>query len=119
VIAPQPHRFATGGGRTAAVMPWHHGEPLYPPARLRHAGPLARFRILPVPRVLHAVGHLGRAIRLLLSTAGEEHTWRGTVTQLTLVERAARTNPAERFTTVAELTAAWRRSAHGAPDNAA
>jgi serine/threonine-protein kinase len=197
VIVPQLHRFATGDGRTAAVMPWHHGELLYSPARLRHAGPLARFQALPVHRVLRAVGHLldahlaveaagfvavdlydgaflydfdagelhlidldeyrpgpfvlradrlpgsrrfmapeewqrgstidtrttvhalGRAIRLLMNTAGEEPAWRGTAAQLTLVERATRTDPAERFTTVAELTAAWRRSAHGAPDSAA
>lgn len=197
VIVPQPHRFAAGDGRTAVVMPWRRGESMYSPARLRHAGPLARFQALPVPRVLRAVDHLldahlaveaagfvsvdlydgaflydfdagelhlidldeyrpgpfvlqadrlpgsrrfmapeewrrgstidtrttvhalGRAVRLLLDTAAEEHTWRGTAAQLTIVERATRRDPAERFTSVAELAAAWRSSAHGAPDNAA
>jgi serine/threonine-protein kinase len=62
---------------------------------------------------------LGRAIRVLLNTADEKPAWRGTAAQLTLVERATRLDPAERFTSVAELTAAWRGSAHGAPGNAA
>nr|WP_202458676.1 serine/threonine-protein kinase [Streptomyces sp. SID5464] len=196
-IVPQLHRFATGDGRTAVVLPWRRGESLYSPASLRHAGPLARFQDLPVPRVLRTIGHLldahlaveaagfvavdlydgaflydfdagelhlidldeyrpgpfvlqadrlpgsrrfmapeewqrgstidtrttvhalGRAIRLLLNTAGEKPTWRGTAAQLALVQRATRTDPAERFTSVAELTAAWRRSAHGAPGTAA
>jgi serine/threonine-protein kinase len=61
----------------------------------------------------------GRAIRLLLSTADEEHGRRGSAARLRLVERATRTGPAERFTSVAELTAAWRNSTHGAPGNAA
>ncbi|WP_338779268.1 serine/threonine protein kinase [Streptomyces sp. DG1A-41] len=197
VIVPQPHRFAAGDGRTAVVMPWRRGESMYSPARLRHAGPLARFQALPVPRGLRAVDHLldahlaveaagfvsvdlydgaflydfdagelhlidldeyrpgpfvlqadrlpgsrrfmapeewrrgstidtrttvhalGRAVRLLLDTAAEEHTWRGAAAQLTIVERATRPDPVERFTSVAELAAAWRSSAHGAPDNAA
>ncbi|MEU0386412.1 serine/threonine-protein kinase [Streptomyces chartreusis] len=195
-IVPQLHRFATGDGRTAVVLPWRRGESLYSPAPLRHAGPLARFQALPVPRVLRAVGHLldahlaveaagfvavdlydgaflydfdagalhlidldeyrpgpfvlradrlpgsrrfmapeegrrgstidtrttvhalGRAVRLLLNTAGEKPTWRGTAAQLTLVERATHADPAERFTSVAELTAAWRRSAQAGPRNA-
>jgi serine/threonine-protein kinase len=190
VIVPQLHRFATGDGRTAVVMPWRHGELLYSPEQLRHTGPLARFQALPVPRVLHAVDHLldahlaveaagfvavdlydgaflydfaadalhlidldeyrpgpfvlqadrlpgsrrfmaaeewqrgstidtrttvhalGRAIHLLLNTADEKPTWRGTAAQLALAERATRPDPAERFTTVAELTAAWRNAVH-------
>ncbi|GAA2396422.1 hypothetical protein GCM10010255_30070 [Streptomyces coeruleofuscus] len=54
VIVPQPHRFATGDGRTAAVMPWHDGELLHSPARLRHAGPLTRFQALRT--TVHAPG---------------------------------------------------------------
>lgn len=53
VIVPQLRRIAVRGGtRTAAVMPWYKGEPLYgAPAR-------ARFRALPVPRVLHALDRI-------------------------------------------------------------
>ncbi|GAA4549370.1 serine/threonine protein kinase [Streptomyces collinus] len=53
---------------------------------------------------------LGRAIRLLLDAGDEERAWRGTAEQLAVVDRAVRPDPAERFTGVGELAAAWRRS---------
>ncbi|MFF6951924.1 serine/threonine protein kinase [Streptomyces iakyrus] len=53
---------------------------------------------------------LGRAIRLLLDAGDEERAWRGTAEQLAVVDRAVRPGPAERFSGVGELAAAWRRS---------
>ncbi|WP_406445174.1 serine/threonine protein kinase [Streptomyces sp. NBC_01613] len=65
VIVPQLHRIAVrDGGRTAVVMPWHPGEPLYHPTVRGHGGrsrpdsPLSRFRTLPVPRILRALDRI-------------------------------------------------------------
>jgi len=53
VIVPQLHRIAVrGSSRTATVMPWCKGEPLY------GATARSRFRALPVPRVLHALDRI-------------------------------------------------------------
>ncbi|MEU5395937.1 serine/threonine protein kinase [Streptomyces tibetensis] len=56
---------------------------------------------------------LGRAVRLLLDAGDEECAWRGTTEQLAVVERAVRADPCERFTTVAELAAAWQAVSRG------
>lgn len=53
VIVPQLHRFAVrASGRTATVMPWCGGQPLY------GATARSRFRALPVPRVLRALDRI-------------------------------------------------------------
>jgi hypothetical protein len=53
VIVPQLHRIAVrGSSRTAAVLPWHQGEPLYGSAAR------SRFRALPIPRVLEALNRI-------------------------------------------------------------
>ncbi|MFF4258508.1 serine/threonine protein kinase [Streptomyces sp. NPDC001663] len=63
-IVPQLHRIAVRtGGRTAAVMPWRQGELLYGPA-VR-----ARFRALPVPRILRALDRILDA-HLAVESAG-------------------------------------------------
>ncbi|MBZ4017405.1 serine/threonine protein kinase [Streptomyces purpurogeneiscleroticus] len=59
VIVPHVHRWQVGE-RTAAVLPWRDGEPLYHRAPARVPGEprgaaLARFRALPVERVLAAL----------------------------------------------------------------
>ncbi|POX37792.1 serine/threonine protein kinase [Streptomyces sp. Ru73] len=61
-IVPQIHRLRAGG-RTAAVLPWRDGESLYhrsPSAAPgeRPGGALARFRALPVARVLAALDRI-------------------------------------------------------------
>lgn len=60
-IVPQVHRIAVrGGGGWAVVMPWREGEVLYPATvggprdRTGPESPMARFRALPVERVLTA-----------------------------------------------------------------
>lgn len=60
-IVPQVHRIAVrGGGGWAVVMPWREGEALYPATaggprdRTGPESPMARFRALPVARVLAA-----------------------------------------------------------------
>lgn len=64
VIVPQLHRFAVGGGRTAAVMPWHEGENLYTGTNR------SRFRALPVPRILRALDRVLDA-HLAVEAAGQ------------------------------------------------
>lgn len=62
-IVPQVHRIAVGG-TWAAVMPWHEGEVLYPATldgtgdRSSPGSAMARFRALPLPRVLRAVDRI-------------------------------------------------------------
>ncbi len=51
---------------------------------------------------------LARTARLLLDAGDAERAWRGTSTQLAVLERATRPDPAERFADVREFTAAWR-----------
>ncbi|MFI5678273.1 serine/threonine protein kinase [Streptomyces cellulosae] len=51
---------------------------------------------------------LGRTARLLLDAGDDERAFRGTAAQLTVVERATRADPGERFGGVRELAAAWR-----------
>ncbi|WP_327676057.1 serine/threonine protein kinase [Kitasatospora sp. NBC_00458] len=76
-IVPQLHRF-TAAGLPAVVMPWHDGEVLYHPttgggrgaaARTDPAGPMARFRALPVPLVAAALDTVLDA-HLAVSAAG-------------------------------------------------
>jgi serine/threonine protein kinase len=50
---------------------------------------------------------LGRSAHVLLD-GGERRAWRGTAGQLAVLERATRTDPAERFVGVREFTDAWR-----------
>ncbi|MFJ9895105.1 serine/threonine protein kinase [Streptomyces sp. NPDC091280] len=50
---------------------------------------------------------LGRSAHVLLD-AGEHRAWRGTAGQLSVLERATRADPAERFAGVREFTHAWR-----------
>ncbi|WP_406126185.1 serine/threonine protein kinase [Streptomyces sp. NBC_00989] len=51
---------------------------------------------------------LGRAARLLLDAGDGERAWRGSAGQLAVLERATRSDPAERFAGVREFTEAWR-----------
>jgi serine/threonine-protein kinase len=51
---------------------------------------------------------LGRAARLLLDAGDEERDWRGSAAQLAVIGRATRAEPARRFETVREFSAAWR-----------
>ncbi|MEV0220516.1 serine/threonine protein kinase [Streptomyces sp. NPDC050704] len=73
-IVPQVHRIAVGGS-WAAVMPWHEGEVLYPATvagvrdRTSPDSAMARFRALPLPRVLHAVDRI-LAAHLAVEDAG-------------------------------------------------
>ncbi|MFJ8024432.1 serine/threonine protein kinase [Streptomyces sp. NPDC096311] len=59
-IVPQVHRIAVGRGGAAVVMPWREGEVLYPAMvggyrdRRGPGSPMARFRALPISRVLAA-----------------------------------------------------------------
>ncbi|OON82190.1 serine/threonine protein kinase [Streptomyces tsukubensis] len=63
VIVPQLHRIVVGGN-WAVVMPWHDGEVLYHPtrrgseSRVAPDSAMARFRALPVLRILHAFGQV-------------------------------------------------------------
>lgn len=69
-IVPQLHRI-TVGDRCAVVMPWHEGEVLY--ARRNRSSPdsaVARFRALPVTRVLHAFEQILSA-HLAVEDAGQ------------------------------------------------
>ncbi|MGW3631432.1 serine/threonine protein kinase [Streptomyces sp. NPDC005122] len=51
---------------------------------------------------------LGRAARLLLDAGDEERAWRGTAAQQTVIVRATRTDPGERFENVHRFAEAWR-----------
>ncbi|MER5403820.1 serine/threonine protein kinase [Streptomyces sp. NPDC002769] len=51
---------------------------------------------------------LGRAARLLLDAGDEERAWRGTPAQQTVIVRATRTDPGERFENVHRFAEAWR-----------
>lgn len=51
---------------------------------------------------------LARTARLLLDAGEDERAWRGTAAQLAVLERATRTDPAERHAGVREFTDAWR-----------
>ncbi len=59
-IVPQVHRIAVGSDGAAVVMPWREGEVLYPAMvggprdRTGPGSPMARFRALPISRVLAA-----------------------------------------------------------------
>lgn len=69
-IVPQLHRI-TVGDRCAVVMPWHEGDVLY--ARRNRSSPdsaVARFRALPVTRVLHAFEQILSA-HLAVEDAGQ------------------------------------------------
>ncbi|MEU6144244.1 serine/threonine protein kinase [Streptomyces sp. NPDC047081] len=64
-IVPQLHRIVVAdSGRIAVVMPWREGELLY------HPGARARFRALPVPRVLRALDRILDA-HLAVEAAGQ------------------------------------------------
>ncbi|WP_369246788.1 serine/threonine protein kinase [Streptomyces sp. R41] len=51
---------------------------------------------------------LGRTARLLLDAGDEERAWRGTPAQQTVIVRATRTDPADRFENVHDFATAWR-----------
>lgn len=51
---------------------------------------------------------LGRALRLLLDAGDEEREWRGSASQLMVIERATADDPAHRFAAVEALAQAWR-----------
>jgi hypothetical protein len=51
---------------------------------------------------------LGRVARTLMDATDDESGWRGTSAQLAVVARATRPVPDDRFTSVADLVAAWR-----------
>ncbi|MET7489647.1 serine/threonine protein kinase [Streptomyces sp. NPDC005538] len=53
---------------------------------------------------------LGRTAHVLLE-GGDRQAWRGTTGQLTVVERATRVEPGERFAGVREFIDAWRAAA--------
>ncbi|MET8013567.1 serine/threonine protein kinase [Streptomyces sp. NPDC005271] len=50
---------------------------------------------------------LGRVLRLLLDAGDEEQEWRGSPSQLAVIEHATAADPADRFTSVKALTQAW------------
>jgi serine/threonine protein kinase len=50
---------------------------------------------------------LGRALRLLLDASDEEREWRGSASQLTVIEQATADHPAHRFASVEALARAW------------
>ncbi|MFE9633417.1 serine/threonine protein kinase [Streptomyces sp. NPDC006463] len=54
------------------------------------------------------VFNLGRTLRLLLDVGDEERGWRGTPSQLAVIERATSTEPGGRFPSVWSLADAWR-----------
>jgi hypothetical protein len=54
------------------------------------------------------VFRLGRVVRLLLDARDDEDAWRGTETELAVVGRASRADPAQRYPDVADMVAAWR-----------
>lgn len=54
---------------------------------------------------------LGRTARVLMDAGDQEQAWRGTPEQLTVLVRATRPNPAERYRSVAEFVQAWRETA--------
>ncbi|GGZ70183.1 serine/threonine protein kinase [Streptomyces bluensis] len=51
---------------------------------------------------------LGRALRLLLDAGDEEREWRGSASQLAVIERATADDPARRFASAEALARAWR-----------
>lgn len=51
---------------------------------------------------------LGRTLRLLLDAGDEEQEWRGSPSQLSVIERATSGDPARRFASVEALIRAWR-----------
>lgn len=51
---------------------------------------------------------LGRTLRLLLDAGDAEREWRGSPSQLSVIERATAGDPARRFASVKALTHAWR-----------
>ncbi|MFD0021299.1 serine/threonine protein kinase [Streptomyces sp. NPDC058382] len=53
---------------------------------------------------------LGRAARLLLDGGDTEEAWRGRPAQLAVLARATRPDPGERFPSVREFAAAWRKA---------
>ncbi|WP_149830858.1 serine/threonine protein kinase [Streptomyces tailanensis] len=57
---------------------------------------------------------LGRTARLLLDAGDEERAWRGTGSQLAVLERATHPDPHQRFAGVGEFAAEWR-AACGTP----
>ncbi|MFJ7048833.1 hypothetical protein ACIQVC_36330 [Streptomyces sp. NPDC101112] len=50
---------------------------------------------------------LGRALRLLLDASDEEREWRGSASQLTVIEQATADHPAHRFASVEAMAQAW------------
>lgn len=57
---------------------------------------------------------LGRTARLLLDATDEEHAWRGNAAQLSVLERATRPDPRQRFANVGQFAIEWR-TASGKP----
>lgn len=53
------------------------------------------------------VFRLGRVARLLLDAGDDEQAWRGTDTELAVIEQATRPDPADRYPTVDALVSAW------------
>ncbi|MFI6933292.1 serine/threonine protein kinase [Streptomyces sp. NPDC050287] len=116
VIVPHLHRIAVRDGRTATVMPWRAGEyrpgPFVPaadrlPGSRRFMAP-EEWRRGAVIDIRTTVYVLGRTARLLLDAGDDERAFLGTAAQLTVIERATRADPGERFGGARELAAAWR-----------
>nr|WSY54700.1 serine/threonine protein kinase [Streptomyces sp. NBC_00886] len=76
-----------GSARFMAPEEWHRGA------------------LVDIRTTVHS---LARTARLLLDAGDDERAWRGTAAQLAVLERATRTDPAERFAGVREFTTAWR-----------
>jgi serine/threonine-protein kinase len=51
---------------------------------------------------------LGRTARLLLDAGDQERAWRGTPAQQTVIVRATRADPADRFENIHDFATAWR-----------
>ncbi|MFF1765168.1 serine/threonine protein kinase [Streptomyces sp. NPDC058249] len=58
---------------------------------------------------------LGRTARLLLDAGDEERAWRGTPAQQTVIVRATRVDPADRFENVHDFARAWRAAGPPGP----
>ncbi|MGX1668561.1 serine/threonine protein kinase [Streptomyces sp. NPDC055400] len=56
---------------------------------------------------------LGRVLRLLLDAGDDERKWRGSSSQLKVIERATASDPADRFASVKALARAWRGACGG------
>ncbi|MCX4666498.1 serine/threonine protein kinase [Streptomyces sp. NBC_01381] len=56
---------------------------------------------------------LGRVLRLLLDAGDDERKWRGSLSQLKVIERATASDAADRFASVEALFQAWRGACNG------